>query len=66
MAELYPIFINHHIELFHMDCLTIDSGRGDKDVNTPAITNHFTYHTQVIITSSQTAKPTVLALWKNS
>ena len=43
-------------ELVHMGCLTIESGKGDKDVNILVITDHLMRYTHVIITNLQTAK----------
>ena len=52
----------YHMELVHMDCLTIEANEGGKDIHILVITDHFTRYAQAIITSSQTAKYTALNL----
>ena len=37
-------------ELVHMDFLTIESGKADKDVSILVVTNHFTRYTQAFKT----------------
>ena len=51
------------MELVHMDYLTIEANEGGKDVHILVITDHFTWYTQAIVTSSQTAKCTAQNLW---
>ena len=41
-TELCPIMAIHLSELMHIDFLTIESGKRDKDVNILIITDHFT------------------------
>ena len=41
-TELCPITATHPLELIHMDFLTIESGKTNKDVNILIITDHFT------------------------
>ena len=54
-TELCPITATHPLQLVHMDFLTIESGKTDKDVNILIITDHFTRYAQAFITPSQTA-----------
>ena len=46
------------MELVHMDYLMIEANEGGKDVHILVITDHFTWYTQAIVTSSQTTKCT--------
>ena len=41
-AELNPIYASRPLELVHMDFLTIESPKTDKDINVLIITDHFT------------------------
>ena len=41
-TELYSITATHPLELIHMDFLTVESGKTDKDVNILVVTDHFT------------------------
>ena len=40
-VEFYLIKATYPLELAHMDYLTIELGKGDKDVNILIITDHF-------------------------
>ena len=60
--ELQPIKATYPLELVHMDYLTIESGKGDKDVNILIISDHFTRYAQVKCMNSQTAKAMAQAL----
>ena len=62
-TELCPITATHLLELIHMDFLTIESGKIDKDVNILVITDHFTWYAQAFITLSQTAWVVAETLW---
>ena len=62
-VELQAILVTYPLELVHMDYLTIESAKADKDVNILVITDHFMRFVQVIITNSQTTKTTAQALW---
>ena len=53
-TELYPISTTHPLELVHMDFLTIEFGKTDKDGNILVVTDHFTHYAQAFITPSQT------------
>ena len=41
-AELYPILTIHPMELVHINFLTVESGKGDKEINILVVTDHFT------------------------
>ena len=53
-TKLYPITTTHPLEISHMDLLTAESGRTDKNVNILVITDHFTQYAQAFVTPSQT------------
>ena len=55
-TELHPIIATHLKELEHMDFLTIESGKADKDVNILVVTNHYMRHVQAFITPTQTVR----------
>ena len=57
-APMENVNATYPMELVHMDYLTIEATEGGKDVHILVITNHFTWYTQAIVTSSQTAKCT--------
>ena len=52
------------MELIHIDYLTIESGKLNKDVNILVVADHFTRYAQAFITSSQTAKATTQTMWE--
>ena len=62
-APLQPLTASYPMELVHMDYLTIESGRGGKDVNVLIITDHFTRYAEAIVTPNQSAIATAKALW---
>ena len=62
-VELQPIKATYPLELVHMDYLTKESSKGDKDVNILIITDHFIKYAQATVTNSQTAKVMAKALW---
>ena len=59
---MQPILVIHPLELVQMGYLTIESGKGDKDVNVLVITDHFTRYAQDMISNSETTKATAEAL----
>ena len=63
-AEFNPTETTHPIELVHIDYLTTDSWKSNKDVNILVIMDHFTRYAQALITPSQTVKATVQAFWE--
>ena len=62
-TELCPITATHPLELIHMDFLTIESGKTDKDVNILIIMDHFTQYPQAFVTPLQTAQVVAQTLW---
>ena len=63
-AELTPILATRPLELVHIDFLTIESGKTDKDINILVVTDHFTKYAQAFITHSQTASVVANTLWE--
>ena len=53
----------HLLQLVHLDYLMIRVTKGGKDVHMLVILDHFMRYIQALITSLQTAKCTVQALW---
>ena len=64
-TELSLIKVTHPLELVHMDFLTVESGKNNKDVNILVVTNHFTKYSQAHVTPSQTAQVVARTLWEN-
>ena len=62
-APLEPILATHPMQIVHIDFLTIESGKTDKDYNVLVVTDQFTRFAQVFITTSQTAQTTAKTLW---
>ena len=62
-APLENADARYPMKLVHMDYLTIEANEGGKDVHSLVIADHFTWYTQAIVTSSQTAKCTAQNLW---
>ena len=60
---LHPITAVYHLQLVHMDYLTTESPKSDKDIIILVITNHFVCCAQVIVISLQTTIDTAQALW---
>ena len=54
-AELNIIDVTRPLELVHIDFLTIEAPKKDKDVNILVVMDHFTRYTQAYVTRSQTA-----------
>ena len=54
-ASLNPINVTHPLEVIHVHYLTIESGKGDKDINFLVVTDHCTCYSQACITPSCTA-----------
>ena len=51
------------MQIVHIDFLTIESGKTDKDHNVLVVTDQFTRFAQAFITTSQTAQTTAKTLW---
>ena len=63
-AELTPILATRPLELVHIDFLTIESGKTDKDINILVVTDHFTKYAQAFVTRSQAASVVANTLWE--
>ena len=63
-AELVSIIATRPLELIHIDFLTIESKKSDKDVNVLIVTDHFTRYAQAYVTKSQTAAVVANTLWE--
>ena len=61
--ELHLIMATHSLELFHIEFLSIESSKTDKEINVLVINDHFMHYVQTIVTPSQTAKVTAQTLW---
>ena len=62
-AELVPIMVSRPLELIHMDFLTIESLKTNKDINVLIVTDHFTHYAQAFVTKSQSANVVANTLW---
>ena len=62
-TELHPIVATHSMELVHMDYLTVESGKANKDVNILVVTDHFTRYAQAFVIPMQTARVVAQTLW---
>ena len=58
-----PILATHPMQIVHIDFLTIESGKKDKDHNVLVVTDQFTRFAQAFVTTSQTAQTTAKTLW---
>ena len=63
-AELNIIDVTRPLELVHIDFLTIEAPKKDKDVNILIVTDHFTRYAQAFVTRSQTAPVVTNTLWE--
>ena len=63
-AELNIIDVTRPLELVHIDFLTIEAPKKDKDVNILVVTDHFTRYAQAFVTRSQTAPVVANNLWE--
>ena len=48
-AELHPILAMHPMELVHINFLTVESEKGDKEFNILVVTDHFARYTQLCL-----------------
>ena len=62
-TELQSIKATYPLELVHMDYFTIESEKGNKDVNIMVITDHFIRYAQAFITPNQSVKVLGKTLW---
>ena len=58
-----PILATHPMQIVHIDFLTIESGKKDKDHNVLVVTDQFTRFAQSFVTTSQTIQTTAKTLW---
>ena len=63
VADLKPLTVTHPLELVHADFLTIEAGKGNKEINVLVITDHFTRYAQAFFTPSKTAQVVARTLW---
>ena len=63
-AAVGNIQATHPLQLVHLNYLTIEATEGGKDVHVFVITDHFMRYAQVLVTSLQTAKCTILTIHK--
>ena len=63
-ALLENIVATHPLELFHVDYLCLEPGKG-KEENFLVVTDHFTCYVQAYVTQSQTALTMAKALLDN-
>ena len=63
-ASLNPTDVTHPLELIHMGYLTIESGKGDKDIHVLVVTDHFTPYSQDYIVPTQMAGVVAKTLWE--
>ena len=58
-----PYWLSNLMQIVHIDFLTIESGKTDKDHNVLVVTDQFTRFAQAFVTTSQTAQTTAKTLW---
>ena len=63
LAPLQPYHADTPMELVHMEYLTIEHGRTNRDVNILIITDHYSRFAQAIKTPNQTAIARAQAAW---
>ena len=54
--ELHPIMATYPFSLVHMDYLSIENPKSERDVNVLVIIDNFTCYAQAFVISLQTAK----------
>ena len=63
VATLENIEASYPVELVHIDYLTKESNKTEKDINILVVTDHFTRLAQAFVTPSQTASVVAKTLW---
>ena len=63
IAPLENIEASYPMELVHIDYLTIESNKTEKDINILVVTDHFTRLAQAFVTPSQTVSVVAKTLW---
>ena len=61
-APLQNIVATHPLELVHLECLCLESGKG-LDENVLVVTDHFSRYAQAYVTRTQTTEMIVNTLW---
>ena len=64
VAPLQPILVTQHLELVHMDYLSLEPSKGNIE-NVLVITDHFTRYALAYPSKTQTAQATARILWDN-
>ena len=62
-APLENIEASYPMELVHIDYLTIESNKTEKDINILVVTDHFTRLAEAFVTPSQTSSVVAKTLW---
>ena len=62
-TKLIPTLVTHPLQSVHMHYLTIESGKGDQDVNMLIVMDHLTNFLQAFVTICQSAIATLWTLW---
>ena len=62
-SEMHPNCTMYPSQLIHLDYLSIEFRKGEKDVSILTIMHQLTRYVQAIITASHTSKATAQALW---
>ena len=63
VAPLESIEASYPMELVHIDYLTIESNKSERDVNILVVTDHYTRLAQAFVMSTQTAATVAKTLW---
>ena len=63
VAPLESIEASYPMELIHIDYLTIESNKSERDVNILVVTDHYTRLAQAFVMSNQTASTVAKTLW---
>ena len=63
VAPLENIEASYPMELVHIDYLTIESNKTEKDINILVVTDHFTRLAQAFVTPFQTVSVVAKTLW---
>ena len=63
VAPLESIEASYPMELVHIDYLTIESNKSEKEVNILVVTDHYTRLAQAFVMSTQTAATVAKTLW---
>ena len=64
VAPMQPIYVTQHLELVHINYLSLESSKGNIE-NVLVITDHFTRYALAYPSKTQTAHATARILWDN-